>query len=97
MRPLTQIFRAHLGLFIYTALNFLDKLLNFGIPLLVLYVFSDRGLYNEIEYIYSLALVATTAVELGVRNYFLYAYRMAAERERLVAETSNCFLLQLCL
>jgi len=83
-----------MGLINYTAFNYLDKFFNFAVPLIVLYVLDDRAIYNEIEYIYSIAAVAVIIVELGVRNYFLYAYKEAAERERLVADVKGCFLLQ---
>ena len=82
------------GLINYTILNYLDKFLTFSVPLLVLYLLRDRALYNEIEYIYSIAAIVSIVIELGVRNYFLYAYKEETEREVLVEKVRSCFLLQ---
>ncbi len=95
MTRLGDLVRAQSGLISYTVLNYLDKSLTFAIPLVVLYAFRDKALYNEIEYIYSIAAVAAVVIEFGVSNYFLYAYRQAADRDRLVADVRGWFLLQL--
>ena len=97
MRSITDILRSQIGFIKYAILNYLDKALTFAIPLIVLYVFKDKGLYNEIEYIYSIAAVAAVAIELGVSNYFLYAYRQADNRNLLVRNVRGWFLLQLAI
>jgi len=86
--------RNYRGLLTYALLNYLDKALTFAAPLVVLYVFDDRRVYNEIEYVYSIAAIAAVLVELGVRNYFLYAYRESNCRDELVGNVRSCFLLQ---
>lgn len=97
MKRLVDILRAQKGLINYAILNYFDKGLNFIIPLLVLHGFNDRTLYNEIEYIYSVAAIAVAVIELGVRSYLFYAYRQAEDRDQLVKEVKGCFLLQFVL
>jgi len=89
-----HILRSHTGLINYTLLNYIDKALSFGVPLIVLWVFSDKAIYNEIEYIYSIGLVVAVLIELGVRNYFLYAYRETQDRDLLSERVFSVFLLQ---
>lgn len=95
VRRIADILRSQIGLIRYAILNYVDKFLTFAIPLVVLYVFKDKAIYNEIEYIYSIAAVAAVVLELGVSNYFLYAYRQADDRDRLVENVKGCLLLQL--
>ena len=97
MSALTATLRRHSGLMGYTALNYLDKFFSFAVPLLVLYLFDDKGIYNEIEYVYSIGAVAAVVIELGVRNYFLYAYKEATDRDSLVEMVRGNFLLQFVL
>ena len=86
--------KRHTGLIKYTILNYADKALAFAVPLAVLYLFDDRATYNEIEYIISLGAVLAVVIELGVRNYSLYAYRNAADRDDLVNLVKGAFLVQ---
>jgi len=95
--PVRSLFVRHRGLINYTALNYADKFLTFSVPLIVLYLLHDRALYNEIEYIYSIAAIGSIIIELGVRNYFLYAYKEAEDRDALVEKVRSCFLLQFVL
>lgn len=97
MKRLVDILRAQKGLINFTILNYFDKGLNFIIPLLVLNGFNDRTLYNEIEYIYSVAAISVAVIELGVRSYLFYAYRQAKDRDQLLKDVKNCFLLQFVL
>ncbi len=93
-RSILSILRSQRGLINYAVLNYLDKLLNFAAPLVVLYLFNSRKIYNDIEYIYSIAAVATIIIELGVRNYFLYAFKEASDRDELVKHVKGYFLFQ---
>lgn len=86
--------RRHSGLINYTILNYLDKALSFAVPLVVLWIFADKEIYNEIEYVFSVAAILAVVIELGVRNYFLYAYKESTDRDGLVAEVRAGFLFQ---
>ena len=97
MNWLSRLIRNHTSLMLYTALNYIDKGLTFAVPVIVLYVFKDRGVYNEIEYVYSIATIVAILVELGVRNYFFYAYKEANDRPQLVRDVKGYFALQFAL
>ncbi|MCX6827212.1 MAG: hypothetical protein NTV06_08135 [candidate division Zixibacteria bacterium] len=97
MKRLWQTICSQSGLIFYTAFNYFDKILTFGVPLIVLYIFEDKATYNEIEYIYSIAAIAGVLIELGVKNYFLYAYKEASDRDRLVTNVRDIFFLQFAL
>jgi O-antigen/teichoic acid export membrane protein len=79
------------GLITFAFLNYVDKALIFLIPLSVLYIFKDKALYNRIEYVLSFSAVIGIAVELGMRNYMLYAYKESKEREKIVREVKGHF------
>jgi hypothetical protein len=91
MRSITGIIKRNRGLIWYTGLNYFDKLLIFLTPLLVLYVFDNKGLYNDIEYILSLAAIFGVFIELGIANYFLYGYKEAKDRDLLVTIAHQTF------
>ncbi len=97
MSRLSNMIRNHVPLMVYTALNYVDKGLTFAVPVIVLYVFKDRGVYNEIEYVYSIATIVAILIELGVRNYFFYAYKEAGNRSQLVRDVRGYFSLQFAL
>lgn len=84
--------RRHTGLIGYTVLNYFDKLLIFLTPLAVLYLYRDRLLYNEIEYVCSVAAVVVVPLEFGIANSFLFAYRGAEHRDALVERAHAAFL-----
>lgn len=89
----SRLLHRHAGLIGYTALNYLDKLLIFLTPLAVLSLYHDRSLYNEVEYIYSIAAVVAVPMEFGLANYFLFAYRESGDRGGLVERARYAFLL----
>ena len=97
MNRLSNLVSNHMPLMVYTALNYVDKGLTFAVPVIVLYVFKDRGVYNEIEYVYSIATIVAILIELGVRNYFFYAYKEADDRTQLVRDVRGYFSLQFAL
>lgn len=87
------LLRRHAGLVAYTALNYLDKGFAVAVPLIVLWTTRDQILYNQLEYLYSIGALAVVVLELGVRNYLLFGYREARERDRFMADGHNHFLL----
>ena len=76
----------------FTLFNFVDKGLGFGLPLLVLFLFEDQGIYNQIEYIMSFALILVPFIDGGFRNYLFFGYKEAdADREIFVIESEAVF------
>lgn len=59
----------------YAFLIFLDKGLTFSLPLILFHLYNDRGLYNELEYIYSNANILSIFVGLSLPYYAFYYYR----------------------
>lgn len=88
-----NLLRRHAGLLLYTALNYLDKAFAVAVPLVLLWATQDQGLYNQVEYIYALGALAVVALELGVRNYLLFGYREATDRDQFLVDGHNHFLL----
>ena len=88
-----NLLRRHAGLLLYTALNYLDKAFAVAVPLVLLWATKDQGLYNQVEYIYALGALAVVALELGVRNYLLFGYREAPDRDQFLVDGHNHFLL----
>ncbi|MFY0593244.1 hypothetical protein [Roseivirga sp.] len=76
----------------FTFLNFLDKGLNFLLPLAILLFFQDNLIYNEIEYVLSVALILATFADLGFRSYLFYGYKESVGREEyFLSRTSKVF------
>ncbi len=65
----------------YVALNYIDKLIVFVLPLAVLFVTGDEAQYNDIEYILSAAgiLVPLTGV---AAMYSFYGFSRCDDRVR---------------
>lgn len=58
----------------FVSLNYTDKFLVFLLPLAVLFVSGDRNLYNDIEYVYSIANLVIPFF-LFVSTYSFYGYK----------------------
>ena len=87
--------KKHKSLFKFVFLNYLDKGLSFILPLLILYLTSNIELYNNIEYIFSIASIIAVLVELGGRIYIFYAYTHddSEHREQLLENVKKSYLL----
>lgn len=74
----------------YVALNYIDKLVVFVLPLAVLFVTGDEAQYNDIEYILSAAgiLVPLTGV---AAMYSFYGFSRCDDRERYLRELDGYF------
>lgn len=70
------------GLLFFMSLNYIDKAIVFFLPLFILFFIKDITLYNNIEYIYSVANIMVVLAELGGRSYMLYAYTKEPEERR---------------
>lgn len=79
-----QLFNNNKGLFGYTLLTYLDRLLIFSIPLMILYLFEEKTLYNSFEYIYSVATIVIIFLDPGIRIYSFYAFSKTEDRNNFV-------------
>lgn len=75
----------------YTFFNYLDKGLAFLVPLSILYFFKDKGVYNTIEYIFSVASLMTIFLELGIKQYYFYAYKNSSDKSQLIVDVKQAF------
>lgn len=96
MRILKRI-SYHKGLLLYTFLNCIDKALNFVLPLIILIICDDKQTYNEIEYVYSVALMVLVFIEIQ-RYYLFYGYRLSSDKDEFTQVARNvcdgiCFIL----
>lgn len=62
------------SLLVFTFLNYFDKFVAFSLPLIILYLVKDVSLYNNIEYVLSVASLVVVLIDLGLKSYFLYGY-----------------------
>lgn len=70
----------------FTILTSLDKLLIFILPFYVYFLTSDKLLFNNIEYIYSIASLAMIFFELGLKNYLFYGYKINRDKDKFLYE-----------
>ena len=70
--------------FLFSFISICDKLLLFLLPASILYFFNDKALYNEIEFIYSLATIIYIFTDGGIKNYVLAFYRKHKNKKNLL-------------
>tara|TARA_B100001057_G_scaffold501049_1_gene620040 strand:+ start:3865 stop:5040 length:1176 start_codon:yes stop_codon:yes gene_type:complete len=70
----------------FTILSSLDRLLIFILPFYVYFLTSDKLLFNDIEYIYSIASLAMIFFELGLKNYLFYGYKINKDKDKFLNE-----------
>ena len=70
-----KYFKLNSNLYTFTFFNILDKLFAYVTPLLLLHFLNDKGLYNTIEFIYSIALIVNIFIDFGTRGYMTYSFR----------------------
>lgn len=69
------------GLRIYIIVSYLDKLLFFLIPFSILILTKNNLLYNDVEYIFSIALLLSSLLEGGLRIYMFYYINVVKSSE----------------
>lgn len=77
------LIKRHKELFRFTFLSYVDKAFAFLLPLLVLYVYKDKAVYNSIEYVYSVASIAMVPFRCDFGAF--YFYKESADRQRFLA------------
>ena len=79
----------------FTFLNVLDKLVAYITPLLLLYFFDDKNLYNTIEFIYSISLILNIIIDFGTRGYMTYSFRFYKNKKKYTFKIIKIFNLLL--
>ena len=79
------------NLYSFSILNFLEKFLAYLSPLLIIQIFDDRVLYNQIELIYSFSIIFNIFFDFGLRGYFTYSLRKIKNKRKYSIEVLNYF------
>lgn len=79
------------NLYSFSILNFLEKFLAYLSPLLIIQIFDDRVLYNQIELIYSFSIIFNIFFDFGLRGYFTYSLRKIKNKRQYSIEVLNYF------
>lgn len=74
----------------YILLNYIDKLIIFILPLLVLYITKSKSEYNLIEYIFSIAAIIIPILGI-ITSYSFYGYRIADDRKEYIKNLKGYF------
>ena len=84
--------KLHFGnLYSFSILNFFEKFLAYLSPLLIIQIFDDRVLYNQIELIYSFSIIFNVFFDFGLRGYFTYSLRKIKNKRQYSIEVLNYF------
>lgn len=83
------------GLFWFTLFNYVDKFIAFSLPLVVLYISKDKSIYNNIEYIFSIASIIVVFFDFGFNTYLFYGYKESADKANFLVDTKQYFNLYL--
>ena len=84
--------KLHFGnLYSFSILNFFEKFLAYLSPLLIIQIFDDRVLYNQIELIYSFSIIFNIFFDFGLRGYFTYSLRKIKNKRQYSIEVLNYF------
>jgi len=78
-------------LLLYSIVNIFDKFLIFIIPLVALFIFKDKQLYNDIEYIFSISSILLIFLDFGIKNYLFYGYSVAQKKSIILRNTRFYF------
>ena len=79
------------NIYIYSFFNFVDKILIFLLPLIVLKIYDDKNLYNSLEYIYSLSVIIVIFFDLGLKNYTFYFLKQSSDLNKDIKKIDNTF------
>jgi hypothetical protein len=90
MHKILLLLNRHRGLFVFTALNYIDKLLLFGLPLFVLFISGDKQTYNNIEYVFSIANILIIFLDF-LTMYSFYGYRQSEDRDNFPIRIQKYF------
>jgi len=61
--------------FIYILLSYIDKLIYFLLPIGIAFLVPDKKIYNDLEYILSIAILLSIFLEGGLRIYIFYYFK----------------------
>ena len=75
----------------YVALSYFDKAIIFLVPLAVLFLFKEKAVYVELEYIYSIVIICVPILGLGLPGYFFFNYRKTKLKREAIVKILKSF------
>lgn len=84
----------------YAVFSLIDRGLVFLFPLFALYITNSKNIYNEVEFVFSVAGLLSLFMDGGLRIYILYAYKKSGESslilDRIYAAFGKLLKFYLC-
>ena len=79
------------NLYSFSILNFSEKFIAYLCPLLIIQIFGDKNLYNQIELIYSFCVIFNILFDFGLRGYFTYSLRKIKRKKQYSIKVLSYF------
>jgi hypothetical protein len=81
MKYLAGLIANNFKFYRYIFLTGIDKLLAILIIIIIISLFNNKLLFNEIEYLFSIAAIIAIFSELGLSSYLFYGYRISEDKK----------------
>lgn len=91
-KKIISLVKSHKELFIFTILNYIDKLLLFILPLLVIFISKKEQEYNDIEYVLSISNIIVPILNF-ITIYAFYGYRQADNKNSFPSRVQGYFFI----
>ena len=78
--------------FIYNVFNFIDKLLLFLLPLILLKYIEEVIVYNAVEYIFSISAIVVIFLDIGMKNFLFYKFKIEKNTKNTLKVIENNFI-----
>ncbi len=91
LKSLIQKYKTSRSLILYFLLTYLDKVVSFALPLSILFIIKDKGLYTTVEVAFSYATILMVVIDLGLSNYLFYGYKKSENQEHFIRESQVYF------
>lgn len=91
LKSAVEKYRNSKNLIHYFLLTYLDKVISFALPLSILFIIKDKGLYTTVEVAFSYATILMVIIDLGFSNYLFYGYKKSENQAGFVSEAQLYF------
>ena len=79
------------SVWVATTFSYIDRIMAFIMPLMVMKVIKKPEIYNSIEYVISLSILLSIFIDLGLKNYLIYFARQLGHKERAILLSISAF------
>ena len=80
MKYLLNLIVSNFKFYRYILLTAIDKLLAVLTIIIVISLFKDKLLFNELEYVFSIAAILAIFLELGLSSYLFYGFKITKDK-----------------